>query len=124
MVSSDEPVPVGEREVETTWSVRGEARKREAFLKGPIPLPPLLDAAVLPGRALHLYLAVHHRVAVTGATSVVLSSSYLRQWGIGKDAKSRALGVLEMVGLVEVERRVGRPTHVTLVITDGLMGGR
>jgi hypothetical protein len=111
---------VGEREVETAWSVRGEVRKREAFLKGPIPLPPLLEAAILPGRALPLYLAIHHRVAVTGSTSVSLSSSYLRPWGIDKDAKSRALGVLEKVGLIVAERRAGRPTRVTLVATDGL----
>ena len=93
---------MGEIEVETVW-VRNQRRRRAArFLKGPIKLDPLHRAAQLPGKALALYLAIRHRADLRRSPEVTLPADYLATWGIRKDAKSRALAVLEGAGLVQV----------------------
>jgi hypothetical protein len=94
-------------------------RRRVRFLKGPIGWTPLATAARLPGRALAVFLAVHHRTALTGNATVTLPSGLLSGLGVGRDAKSRALHALEKAGLVSVERGNGRAARVTLKQTNG-----
>ena len=91
-------------------------RKRIAgrFLKK-TPLDPLQRAAQLPGRALHLYLAIRHRCDLRRAKTTTLPSAYLRTWSLDKYAKRRALAELEGAGLIAVDRRPGRTAVVTLV---------
>ncbi len=99
-------------------------RRPERFLKGPIPWAPLSVAARLPGRALAVFLAVHHRTALTGNATVTLPSGLLSGLGVGRDAKSRALRALEEAGLVSVERGNGRAARITLKRTNVPFGCR
>jgi DNA-binding transcriptional ArsR family regulator len=84
------------------------------FLKGPIDWTSLCMAARLPGQALAVYLAVHHRVALTGNASVTLPKNLLAELGVSRDAKARALHALEEASLVAVERRRGQTARVAL----------
>ena len=107
-----ENIPV--REV-LTDALRGyERRAQGRFLKGPIPLQDIALAARLPGQALPVYLAIHHRAALTRNNSVTLPKGLLEQFGISRDSKARSLRALERASLVTVERRKGRTARVTL----------
>ncbi len=100
-------------EVKTRWSGAKGSRIAGRFLKK-TPLDPLQRAARLPGRALHVYLAVRHRCDLQREQTVTLPAAYLQAFGIGKDAKRRALAELETAGLIRVERFIGRTARVTL----------
>src|SRR3954469_20746663 len=84
------------------------------FLKGPIPLQPIALAAKLPGQALAIYLAIHHRAALTRNDSVTLPTGLLKQFGISRDSKARSPHALANASLVPVERRKGRTARITL----------
>lgn len=85
------------------------------FLKGPIPLEPLAEASRLPGKALAVYIALRHRCDLEGKSTVSLPAALLRSFGVDKDAKTRALRVLEQAGLIQVERTTGRAARITLI---------
>ena len=105
---------VDEVEIKTQWLRSTSNRIAGRFLKK-TPLDSLQRAARLPGRALHIYLAIRHRCDLRRSKSVTLPGVYLRSWGIDKHAKSRALAELELSGLIAVERRRGRPAVVSLL---------
>jgi DNA-binding transcriptional ArsR family regulator len=103
---------IKETEVETDLVRQSKIRRGQRFLKGPIPLPDIAIAARLPGQALALFLAVHHRTALTGKPVVTLPARLLADLGISRGAKSRGLQVLEKAGLVTVARSRGRAARV------------
>ena len=103
-----------EVEVKTRWSQGRDSRIAGRYLKK-TPLDPLQRAARLRGRVLHVYLAIRHRCDLRRDRTVTLPATYLHGFGIGKDAKRRALVVLETAGLIRVERLIGRTVRVTLL---------
>ncbi len=108
----------GEIEVETAWTRKQRRRRAARFLKGPIKLDLLHRAAQLPGKALAVFLALRHRTDLRGSVKVTLPTKYLALWGVGRDAKYRALSALEAAGLIRiVDRRPGHSTVVALVDT-------
>jgi len=106
-----------EIEIETTVS-RTQSRPTARFLKGPVPLVSLAVAACLPGKALAVYLVTRHRCDLEGRSTVTLPATLLQHFGVGRDAKARALWALEDAGLVRVERTNGRAARITLGETD------
>ena len=89
------PPPVTEsgiREVEIETSAIRRARHRggSRFLKGPIPWENIAVAAKLGGQGLAVYLAVHHRIALTRQPTTTLPRALLQQLGVSKDVKARA----------------------------------
>ena len=104
---------VGEIEVETAWVRKQRQRRAARFLKGPIKLDLLHRAAQLPGKALALFLAIRHRADLRCSAKVTLPTNYLALWGVGRDAKRRALGALEGAGLIRIVD--SRPGHSTVV---------
>ncbi len=106
----------GEREVETKWTRKRHQRYKREFLKGPIQIMELHQAAKLPGRSLALYLAIIHRTNLRSANNIKLTSDYLIDWGIDRSAKRRALNALVGAGLVRVvDRLPGRNDTVALI---------
>ena len=82
----------------------------------------LRRAAVLSGRTLALYLLIRHRVDMCHGQAVTLPAYLLAGWDIDKDAKARALAVLEKAELIAVDRRLGHTAVVKVV--DGADQGR
>jgi hypothetical protein len=112
-----------ETEVETKWRRAQRRRRSSRFLKGPIQLELLQQAARLPGKALAVYVAIRHRSDLQSSSEVTLPGDYLAAWGIDRDAKRRALAVLEDSGLILViERRPGRSTIVALTKSNSEIG--
>jgi hypothetical protein len=89
--------------------------KGEAFLKGPIPLSWLEQAAQLPGKSLHAAVALWYAAGLARSRSVALSNRSGRRFGLDRNAKYRALGWLEKASLITVERRLGSSPLVTLL---------
>ena len=87
----------------------------EKFLKGPIPLEWLIQAARLPGRTLHVGIALWHQVGLISANHVPLSMKLLRSMRVDRSAVYRALHALEDAELVAVVRRRGHQPHVTIL---------
>ncbi len=90
-------------------------RPQGRFLKGPIPLAWLRAAAQLPGKALHVGVALWFLVGVSGSSTVPLQPSLLRQFGVDRHAGYRAVHALEGAALVQVRRHRGRAPMVTVV---------
>ncbi len=64
-----------------------------------------------------LYLAIRHRFDLRRGQAVTLPAACLKDWGIDRHAKARALAALENAGLITVKRRLGHPVLVTVVDT-------
>src|SRR3954454_5911626 len=96
---------------------RARAAKREAqFIKGPLPLDWGAKAARAGHRhALPVLLALRYKTDTLRQPWVKPPAAVLRLLGVDKDARSRAIAALERAGLVQVQRRRGRPPLVRLV---------
>jgi DNA-binding transcriptional ArsR family regulator len=108
-------------EVAYDWDRRAQrfvpARRTERFLKGPVPMSWLAAAARLPGKALAVGIALWRLAGATKSQTILLSTTEVVPLGVDRNAKSRALRVLEQAGLVSVERRPGRLPRVTILTT-------
>ena len=68
--------------------------KGERFLKGPIPWSWLSQAAVLPGRALQVAMALWHLAGMRKSATVSLSTKVLSELGVQRQAGYRGLKAL------------------------------
>lgn len=87
----------------------------EKFLKGPIPLNWISTAARLPGRSLHVAIAIWFTASLAKSATVSLSNLAGLPFGLDRNAKYRALAWLEEAGLIAVERNLGRSPVVALL---------
>jgi len=85
------------------------------FLRGPIPLDWLSRAAALPGRSLHVAIAIWFMAGLKKTRSVPVSNITGLQFGLDRNAKYRALEWLENANLVSVVRQAGRAPIVTIL---------
>ena len=91
----------------------------EKFLKGPIPLTWISTAARLPGKSLHVGIAIWFTASLSKSATVPLSNLAGLPFGLDRNAKYRALAWLEEAGLITVDRQVGRSPVVTLLEISG-----
>jgi DNA-binding MarR family transcriptional regulator len=95
---------------------RPPRRVHGRFLRGPVPWAWLASAGRLPGRALHVGLALWLRVGLTNALTVSISLSALAaELGFDRSTASRALATLARAGLVAVQHGAGRNCSVTVL---------
>ena len=87
----------------------------KTFIKGPLPLPWFETAAALPGKALHVALAIWFQVGLERRPTVKLGQALMGRFGISRDAKYDALHRLTAAGLVEVEQQPGHAPLVTVI---------
>lgn len=87
------------------------------FIKGPLPLDWFEMASALPGKTLHVALAIWFYVGLERTTTVKLGQKRVARFAVSRDAKYDALRRLAEAGLIEVEQRPGQSVQVTLVQT-------
>jgi DNA-binding PadR family transcriptional regulator len=85
------------------------------FLKGPIPLSWLGNAAALPGKALATALAIMFEVGRRRSSEITLTTAIVQRFGVSRKAKYRALKHLESAGLITVYRKPHRNPVVTIL---------
>jgi hypothetical protein len=85
------------------------------FLRGPISWVWLSRAAKLPGRALHVALAIRLWTGIKKTNDIVVPTTTLGEMGVTRHSARRALHALERAGLITVTRHVGRKTRVHLL---------
>jgi hypothetical protein len=90
-------------------------RPRQEFIRGPLPVPWLAQAAALPGRALAVALAIWFRSGIEGSRTVTLFPSAIEKFKVNRFSAYRALAALEQAGLIAVTRQRGRSPSVTII---------
>ena len=85
------------------------------FIKGPIPLVWMKAVAMLPGKSLHVGLALWYLAGVKKTKTVALGNHLLESFGVDRKTKSRGLRSMERAGLIGVTRRAGCNPIVTLL---------
>jgi hypothetical protein len=94
-----------------------QKHRGDAFIRGPVPLGWLARAAVLPGSALAVGLAIWFLVGMCCSRKalVVCPTLLLERFNVSRKAGYRGLAALERAGLVKVERHRGRCPRVTIL---------
>ena len=85
------------------------------YIRGPIPLEWLKAAAALPGKSLHIGLALWLLAEIEKSRTIALSNAQASYFSIDRNAKYRALDWLETAGLIEIKRKLGQSPIVTLI---------
>ena len=88
--------------------------RREGFIKGPLPLSWFAQAAALPGKALHVAVAIWFQVGLERQQTIKLGQKRVARFSVSRDAKYDALLRLEKIGLIEVKRLPGQAPIVTV----------
>ena len=111
MYIDDRSIPVKRVRHDSSTGSYVDAPLSAPFLKGPIPMAWLNEAAKLPGKALNLGIAIWWLAGMSNTTAFKLTGKALDQLDISRDAASSALKRLEAQGLIRVQRLPGqRPT--------------
>jgi hypothetical protein len=92
-----------------------EARNTAPFIKGPLPVAWLSQAAELPGKALHLALAIQWLSGMSKGAPVKVPKKVLATFGLSMDAYRDGLKRLEAAGLITVMRLPGQSPFVRVV---------
>lgn len=90
-------------------------RKQGEFLKGPIPLSWLSVAACLPGKALHVALAIWFEHGRRKCETFRLTAAIRARFGVERKASYAALELLKQEGLITVRRQHGKNPLITLI---------
>ena len=98
-----------------TGLVMAAPRLERGFVLGPLPLHWFLPAMALPGKALHVAVALWHMYGITKCPEITVSNVLTKRFSVRRDAKHRALRALERAGLVSVSSGKGRSSRVTLL---------
>src|SRR3954451_24687560 len=94
----------------------GPARREAQFIKGPLPLGWVAKAARAGHpQAVPVLLALKYKADTLRQPWVKPPAAVLRLFGVDRAARSGAIAALERAGLVQVQRRRGRPPLVRLV---------
>lgn len=95
---------------------RHQRRRKQEFIKGPIPLSWLTRAARLPGKyPLLVGLALWFMAGVRTCREIKLTRGLLTRFGIKRKSGYAALRALEAEGLIQVTRLRGRRSSVTIL---------
>ena len=90
-------------------------RKGEHFLKGPVPLNWLAQAARCGGKALSVAIILWYRAGLKRSPTVKVPRWTADKFDLRRHAKTRGLKALEHAGLVRVKRQQGGSPEVTLL---------
>lgn len=89
------------------------------YLRGPVPLEWLSAASRLPGKSLHVAIALWFMGGLQKSRVISLSNIASLRFGLDRNAKYRGLAWLEEAGLVTVQRKLGQAPVVTILDSGG-----
>ena len=112
----DRDVPVKRLQLDATTRKLVESPKAALFLRGPIPLDWLGSAAALPGKTLHVGIALWWLHGMAKGKPFKLTQKALQTLNVERDAASAALARLEQAGLIRVVRKLGQRPMVSVVV--------
>jgi hypothetical protein len=85
------------------------------FLKGPVPIQWLIQAAVLKGKCLHLGVVLWLLAGLRGSSTFKLEHKWLVKFGISRWAVSSNLKKLEQADLIRLNCKPGRSPVITIL---------
>lgn len=94
-------------------SVQLAANEHEILI-GPVPFGWLSTAARLPGKSLHVAVALWFISGLQKSRVIELSNVAGARFGLDRNSKYRGLAWLEKAGLITITRKLGRAPVVTL----------
>ena len=108
---TDKVMPVRRLQLDAISGKLVSATKKSLFLAGPIPLDWLHKAAELPGKSLNVAFAIWWLNGMAKGKPLKLTRLSLKSFCVKREAASAALNRLEMAGLIQLQRSLGkRPT--------------
>ena len=110
-LTPDKVMPVRRLQLDVISGKLISAPKKSLFLAGPIPLDWLHKAAELPGKSLNVAFAIWWLNGMAKGKPLKLTRLSLNSFCVKREAASAALNRLEMAGLIQLQRSLGkRPT--------------
>lgn len=94
-------------------------QRKRSTIKGPLPLDWISVACSLPGRSLHVGIAIWSAANLRRSRVVALTNVEANLFGLNRNAKYRALAWLERAGLIAVERKLGQAPRITILEQGG-----
>ena len=89
-------------------------RKRDHFLKGPIPMQWLIAAANIRGKALHIGVALWFWSGIKNSKTFILPGNAIRDLGVSRQTCYSQLKSMEQAGLLSINSRKGKKPEITL----------
>ena len=89
-------------------------KKKKHFLKGPIPMPWLVVAANLPGKALHVGIALWFWSGIKKSEKFILPGNVITDLGVSRQTCNTQLKAMEKAGLLSIKARIGKKSQITL----------
>jgi hypothetical protein len=86
----------------------------EKFLKEPIPLDWLCRASQLPGKSLHVAVAIWYLAGLNKSSTIKLSQRVISGFFVTRHSKYRALACLEKAKLISVKKAPGSLPEITI----------
>ena len=121
MYIDDRSIPVKRVRHDSSTGKYIDAPLSTPFLKGPIPMAWLSEAAKLPGKAINVGIAIWWLAGMAKANTFKLTAKALDQLDVSRDAASSGLKRLEAQGLIRVQRSPGqRPTVEILAVSSNV----
>lgn len=108
-------IPVRRLQLGISSGTLGDAPRKKLFLRGPVPLEWLRQAADLPGKTLNVAIALWWQHGMSKGKPIKLTQTALRYLNVERDAASAGLARLELAGLVEVERKPGQRPSISIL---------
>lgn len=118
-----ETIPVTLSEPSRRRKAAQVVRKAGHFIKGPIPMIWIEQAARLPGKAFAVGMMLWFLRGMAGDKPVKISASLRQRFGVGRKAVGRALTALERAGLIKADRSRGRLHRVWILPAKGVNHG-
>ena len=91
------------------------AKRSNLFIKGPIPMEWVTKASGLPGKAIHVALAIWWLAGMRPLDKLKVTRQALNLLHVSDDAYRDALPRLEQAGLIKVWRAPGQRAQVEIV---------
>jgi hypothetical protein len=121
MHTNDLKIPVKRLQLDRAAGVLVEAPLKKLFLRGPIPMEWLSKSAELPGKTLHLSIALWWLHGMANGKPFKLTKRALDSLNVSRDAAGDGLVRLEQQGLISIVRKVGQRPTITVLSSTGNM---